>query len=148
MKNNGWVLKQRPEGNVDADALELVDLDVLPLQDGQVLVRTYYITLNRIWMSDGEQYLEPVKVGEIMRGNSFGVVEESRSERPGDIVSAGLGGWQAYVVEDATKLGRVRRLPDVPLTAHMSVLGHDCAWLTIVDLGAQGRAPAWTTPAA
>ena len=57
MKNNGWVLKQRPEGNVDADALELVDLDVLPLQDGQVLVRTDYISLNSIWMSDGEQYL-------------------------------------------------------------------------------------------
>lgn len=51
-------------------------------------------------MSDRDQYMTPVQVGDVMRGLTVGVVEESMSDRfaPGDYVTPADGGWQRYVV--------------------------------------------------
>src|SRR5690554_6821800 len=94
LKNRKWVLAKRPDSDVGDDELELQE-EILPdLVDGQILVRNIYLSLdptNRIWMSDREQYLPPVELGNTMRGNTIGVVEHSRSDRfkQGDIVSVG-----------------------------------------------------------
>ena len=128
MKNLKWVLKHRPEADITQGDLELVESELPDLQDGELLIRNLYLSLdptNRIWMSDRTQYLPPVQIGSVMRGGTLGVVEASRSDRfaVGDIVIPTEGGWQLYTVAEAKAVGRVRRVPNVPLSAHMSVLG-------------------------
>ena len=136
-----WVLRRRPQGELRPGDLELVEEPIRDLAEGEVLVRTIYLSLdptNRIWMSDQDQYLPPVAIGDTMRGGSMGVVEASRSQRfkPGDVV-AGLGGWTTHAISDAGMLSPVRRQPGAPLTAYMSVLGATglTAWYGMCDIG-------------
>ena len=139
--NQQWVLKRRPEGEIQAGDLELIESVTPDLKDGEVLVRTIYLSLdptNRIWMSDADAYLPPVGIGEVMRGGGIGVVEQSRSEqfKPGDIVNTGLGGWQLHGVFNAGMLSPVPQLPGVPLTALMHPLGTTglTAWFGMTDI--------------
>jgi NADPH-dependent curcumin reductase len=127
-KSRQWVLRQRPRGDIKEGDLELVDVVTPELKDGQVLVRTVYLSLdptNRTWMNDQEGYLPPVGLGDVMRGLTMGVVEESKSEKwkAGDIVSTAAGGWADYAVVSEGEASRVHRAPGLPLTANMSVLG-------------------------
>ena len=136
-----WVLKRRPQGEIQPGDLELVEEPIPDLADGEVLVRVVYLSLdptNRIWMSDQDQYLPPVQIGETMRGGGIGVVERSRSERfkQGDIVNPGLSGWSTHTVVNGAGLNPVPAIPGVPLTAYMSVLGATglTAWFGMVDI--------------
>src|SRR5581483_9021154 len=122
LTNRQWVLKHRPEGAIDADSLELIETPVPALAEGQVLVRNLYLSVdptNRIWMSDRDQYLPPVGLGDVMRGMTIGVVEASRSDRfaPGDLVSPGEGGWRLYTVSSERGCRKLHQIPGVPLTA-------------------------------
>ena len=96
--NRSWRLRQRPEGIIDENDLELVTEEIPKLQKGQVLAKTIYFSLdptNRIWMSDIDQYMEPVEIGDIMRaGGSLAIVEESKTPhvKAGDIVQGGMHG--------------------------------------------------------
>lgn len=128
LTNKKWVLKSRPAAAVGPADLELIEAPVRDLEDGEVLVRNLYLSLdptNRLWMSDREQYLPPVVIGDTMRGTTIGVVEASRSERlhEGDVVLPLQGGWQLYSIERGDQCRRLSRPQDVPLTAHLSVLG-------------------------
>jgi NADPH-dependent curcumin reductase CurA len=126
--NQKWMLKRRPELQVATGDLELMEAPIPDLQYGEILVRNLYLSLdptNRIWMSDRDQYLTPVAIGDVMRGVTLGVVEESRSQRfaPGDLVMSGEGGWQLYTVCKERLARKVAPQSDAPLTAHLSVLG-------------------------
>ena len=126
--NRQWVLRQRPKGLIQPGDLELIEAPVPALNESQVLVRTVYLSLdptNRTWMNDAEGYLPAVGLGDVMRGLTLGVVEKSRSDRykPGDLVTPMSGGWAAYTVADADALRPTRRVPGLPLTANLSVLG-------------------------
>jgi NADPH-dependent curcumin reductase CurA len=103
------------------------------------LVRNIYLSLdptNRIWMSDMDQYMPPVQIGDVMRGGTLGVVEASNNPgfKVGDIVQPFLGGWQDYVVAEAAQ--PVPRGP-LPLTAFMSVMGMTgaTAYFGLLDVG-------------
>ena len=128
LRNRQWVLRQRPQGLIQDGDLELIEAPVPDLKDAEVLVRTLYLSLdptNRTWMNDSQGYLPPVGLGEVMRGLTLGVVEESRSERfkKGDIVTPLSGGWADYAVVHEQGLRPVHRAPGLPLTANLSVLG-------------------------
>jgi len=128
LRNRQWVLRQRPKGLIQDGDLELVETAVPDLKDAEVLVRTLYLSLdptNRTWMNDSEGYLPPVGLGEVMRGLTLGVVEQSKSERfkEGDIVTPLSGGWADYAVVHEQGLRSVHRAPGLPLTANLSVLG-------------------------
>ena len=137
-----WVLRHRPVGEILPGDLELVEEPIRELGDGEVLVRTLYLSLdptNRIWMSDQDQYMPPVQIGDTMRGGSLGVVVSSRSDRfkQGDVVNTGLGGWSTHVIADGAMLFPAPALPGVPLTAYMSVLGATglTAWFGLCEIG-------------
>jgi NADPH-dependent curcumin reductase CurA len=137
-----WVLRRRPEGEIRPGDLELVEEPIRELGDGEVRVRTLYLSLdptNRIWMSDQYQYMPPVALGDTMRGGSIGVVEASRSDRfkQGDLVNTGLGGWSTHVIANGAALFPLPTLPGVPLTAYMSVLGATglTAWFGMTEIG-------------
>ncbi|WP_313101730.1 NADP-dependent oxidoreductase [Brevundimonas sp.] len=127
-RNRQWVLRQRPQGLIQDGDLELIETPVPDLKDAEVLVRTIYLSLdptNRTWMNDSQGYLPPVGLGEVMRGLTLGVVEQSKSERfkEGDIVTPLSGGWADYAVVHEQGLRPVHRAPGMPLTANLSVLG-------------------------
>ncbi len=139
--NRQWVLRQRPQGLIQDGDLELVETVVPELKDGQVLVRTVYLSLdptNRTWMNDAVGYLPPVGLGDVMRGLTLGVIEESRSEKfaVGDVVTTAMGGWADYGVVPDAGVSRVHRAPGMPLTANMSVLGMTglTAWAGVTDV--------------
>jgi NADPH-dependent curcumin reductase CurA len=136
--NRQWVLKRRPVGEIKSGDLELVEHAVPVPGPGQFLARTVYLSLdptNRIWMSDMEQYMPPVQIGDVMRGGTLSVVDESNNPdfHKGDIVS-GLVGWQEYAVLDGGQ-----KIPRglAPLTAYMSVLGMTgaTAYFGLLDIG-------------
>lgn len=140
--NRQWILRRRPQGDVTQQDLEFVETPLRDIAEGEVLVRNIYLSLdptNRIWMSDQDQYLPPVEIGDVMRGGVIGVVEKSRSDRfkPGQIVNPGLGGWQDYTIAHEGMLNATPSIPGVPLTAYMSVLGGTglTAWFGMVDIG-------------
>ena len=136
-KNRQWILKRRPVGDIRRDDLELVETPLPELRPGQFLARTIYLSLdptNRIWMSDMEQYMPPVGIGEVMRGGTLSVVEESRnpSFQKGDILP-GIAGWQEYAVQESGQ-----KLPQgIRPTAAMSVLGATgaTAYFGLLDIG-------------
>ena len=56
---------------------------------GEVLVKTLYLSLDptqRTWINDSRNYMEPVKIGDVMRGSGLGVVVEAG---PGTRLQAG-----------------------------------------------------------
>jgi hypothetical protein len=124
--NRQWRLARRPVGDIQEGDLELVTAPVPALDEGQVLVRNVYLSLdptNRIWMSDMDQYMPPVQIGEVMRGGTVGVVEESRdpSLPVGTAVVPWPGGWQDFAV---TAGAACTPVPEgFPLSAILSSMG-------------------------
>ncbi|MGD0142697.1 MAG: NADP-dependent oxidoreductase, partial [Rhizomicrobium sp.] len=100
--NRQWILKKRPIGDIKPGDLEFVERALPVPGPNEFLARTLYLSLdptNRIWMSDREQYMPPVQIGDVMRGGTLSVVEQSNNPafQPGDIVQ-GMVGWQDYAV--------------------------------------------------
>ena len=142
--NRSWRLRQRPEGIIDENDLELVTDEIPEIQEGQVLAKTIYFSLdptNRIWMSDIDQYMEPVEIGDIMRaGGSLAIVEESKVPhvKVGDIVQGGMhGGWQEYFIIPGEGAAAIPLVESIPLTALISVLGFTgpTAYFGFLDIG-------------
>lgn len=129
LSNRQLRLKTRPEGLVGRDNFELVEQPVPELEDGEVLVRTLYISMdptNRVWMRDVPQYMPPVGIGEVMRALGLGRVVKSRSAHyaEGDLVQ-GITGWQDYLVlhEDAKGYVRLPADPGIPLPTLLGACG-------------------------
>ncbi|MCG6949245.1 MAG: NADP-dependent oxidoreductase, partial [Acidobacteria bacterium] len=69
--NRQWRLAARPKGRIEESDFQWVEEPVRALSDGEVLVRNIYLSLdpaNRGWVSEGPSYVEPVGVGDVMRG--------------------------------------------------------------------------------
>ena len=142
--NRSWRLRQRPKGIIDENDLELVTDEIPEIQEGQVLAKTIYFSLdptNRIWMSDIDQYMEPVEIGDIMRaGGSLAIVEESKVPhvKVGDIVQGGMhGGWQEYFIIPGEEAAAIPLVESIPITALISVLGFTgpTAYFGFLDIG-------------
>ena len=72
--NRQWILRKRPVGEISPGDLEFVETPIRALAAGEVLVRNIYLSLdptNRIWMSDQDQYMPPVQIGDAMRGGGL-----------------------------------------------------------------------------
>ena len=122
-------LDNRPTGEALASNFKLVTSDTPALQDGQVLVRHHYLSLDpymRGRMNDGKNYAQPQPLGQTMIGGTVGEVVESQHPKfaVGDQV-VGMGGWQEYSVVDATQLGALRKVDTthVPLSAYLGAVG-------------------------
>ncbi len=138
--NRQWRLAARPEGLIRETDFRWHEEPVRDLHEEEVLVRTVYLSLdpaNRGWISGGPSYVEPVALGEVMRGLTLGVVEASRNQRftTGDVV-AGVNGWQDYAISDGSDL-RVIPASPLPLTAHLGLLGIVglTAYFGLLDVG-------------
>lgn len=135
-------LVSRPHGEPTAENFKLVEAKLPPLNDGQVLVRHHFLSLDpymRGRMDDSKSYAAPQPLGEVMLGATAGQVIESRHPdfRPGDDV-VGAGGWQQYALVDPSVHGALRKVDAsrVPLSAHLGVLGMPgvTAWYGLVKV--------------
>ncbi|CAN5950048.1 unnamed protein product [Sphagnum jensenii] len=142
--NRAHRLKARPEGRVSAANFDFVKEPVPKLGPNQALIRNLYLSLDptmRIWMVDVEQYMNPVQIGEVMRGSGIGEVIESTSDRykVGEMVN-GLLGWQDYCVIDESTPMKPQVVPKglpIPTTALLGAAGMTglSAYFGLLDIG-------------
>lgn len=126
MNNHRVVLARRPVGAPTLDDFRVEQVPVPELEDGQVLVKTLYLSLDpymRMRMSDADSYADPVRIGEVMFGGTVGTVLASRRKgfSEGDLVT-GYTGWQTFAVTDDPTLTRLPRGMPKPSLA-LSLLG-------------------------
>ena len=120
------VLRSRPDGEPTRDDFETVTTELPPLEDGQVLLRVRYLSLDpymRGRMSEAESYADPVQLGDVMVGATVCEVVESRSPQRavGDQVLS-YSGWQTHAVADARHMRSLD--PDAaPVSTALGVLG-------------------------
>src|SRR6266436_8523859 len=91
-----------------AENFNTVDAEAPRPEDGEVLVRTLYISVDpylRGRMREGRSYVAPFEIGAVINSVVVGEVVESRSPefQPGDIVT-GMLGWRLYNVAKAKEL--------------------------------------------
>ncbi|QCQ90297.1 NADP-dependent oxidoreductase [Rhodococcus sp. SGAir0479] len=120
------VLASRPDGEPTEDNFRTETVDLPELSDGQVLLRTVYLSLDpymRGRMSAAESYAAPVEVGDVMVGGTVSQVMESRNPdvAEGAYVLA-YGGWQTHSVADGRSV-RVLDPDRAPLSTALGVLG-------------------------
>lgn len=93
---------------------------------GEVLVKVLYLSLDpamRGWMNEGKSYIEPVKIGEVMR--AFGAGRVIASNNPGLSVGdhvTGLFGVQEYATSDGKVLNKIDTRV-LPIPVYLSALG-------------------------
>jgi NADPH-dependent curcumin reductase len=141
-QNQQILLDNRPQGEATVHNFRLVSTETAPLQEGQVLVRHHYLSLDpymRGRMNDGKSYAQPQPLGEVMIGGTVGVVEESHHPKfkAGDSV-VGMGGWQHYSVVQGDALGMLRKVDTthVPLSHYLGAVGMPgvTAWYGLVKI--------------
>ena len=122
-------LASRPDGEPTAANFRLVEAPLPSLRENQVLVRNHYLSLDpymRGRMNDAKSYAVPQELNAVMGGGTVGEVVESKHAgyKPGDKV-VGMGGWQQYVVVDASAPGLLRKvdITRIPLSAYLGAVG-------------------------
>ena len=120
------VLASRPVGEPDASNFRLEDYAVPVPGDGEVLLRTIWLSLDRYMrgrMDDGTSYSAPVPIGGVMEGGT--VCEVAASNNPnfakGDIVLAHIG-WQQYAVSNGKGLRKLDPA-NAPISTAVGILG-------------------------
>lgn len=136
-----WRLQSRPDTTIQDGNLHY-GTEALPrLMDGQVLLRTIYISLdptNRTWLGDEENYVPPVEIGAPMRGVVAGRVVESR--KAGIVegaVYAWIGEWTDLTVTGGNDLQQLPELPGIPLATTFGLLSlvGPTAYFGLLDIG-------------
>ena len=127
--NKQFLLDSRPTGEAQASNFKLVSSDTPPLDDGEVLVRHHYLSLDpymRGRMNESKSYAVPQPLGQVMQGGTVGEIIESRSPKfqVGDKV-VGMGGWQQFSVVNAGQPGALRKVDTshVPLSHYLGAVG-------------------------
>jgi NADPH-dependent curcumin reductase CurA len=138
--NRQILLKSRPEGSPNLDNFELVRSPVPEPSDGEVLMRTRYLSLDpymRGRMSAAKSYAKPVEVGEPMVGGTVGEIVTSRNAKfaVGDIVM-GYGGWRDYALSNGAGLRKLDPAA-APVSTALGVLGMPgmTAYVGLLEIG-------------
>jgi NADPH-dependent curcumin reductase CurA len=140
MTNRQIRLRRRPVGAPVADDFSIVDSPMPVVQEGEVLRRTIYLSLDpymRGRMNDVRSYAPPVALGDVMVGGTVSEVIESRHPAftTGDFV-AGMDGWQQYAASSGAGLRKLDPLV-APISTAVGVLGMPgmTAYVGLIDIG-------------
>ena len=138
--NTQCLLAARPEGIFKQTDFEIKEVAIPDLADGEILVRTIYLSLDptqRVW-AQADSYLPKVQIGAVMRSFGLGVVEASKNDRyeVGDIVQ-GMTGWQSHIVTDAKGFTKLPPMQGIPLHTALGPLGMTgiTAYFGLLDIG-------------
>ena len=119
-------LASRPTGVPTASNFTLAETTLEPLQDGHVLVRNLFMSVDpyiRGRMNDRKSYVPPFEIGKVLEGGAVGEVIESRSSnfKVGDAVTSRYG-WREVFMTEPKELNRVDSSAQ-PLSVHLGTLG-------------------------
>jgi NADPH-dependent curcumin reductase len=140
LTNQQFRLAARPRGLPTRDTWELTEASVPDPGDGEAVVQVLYLSLDpamRTWLNEGESYVTPVQIGDVMRAIGVGRVNTSRDSQlsAGDYVT-GLFGIQRYAVLRGDGLQKID--PDLaPLTTYLNALGMPgmTAYFGLLEIG-------------
>ena len=148
LTNTRVKLASRPVGLPQPANFNIDTVDVSALEDGQLLVKISFISLDpamRGWMNEGRSYIKPIAIGEVFRAGVAGQVVESKHPAfaVGDYVTGNLGVQQYAVVGAGATDPRspeylVKVDPGiVPLEAYLATLGMPgmTAYFGLLDTG-------------
>ena len=114
-----WYFVNRPKHEIEPNTLELRTESLPELAEGELLLRTLYLSLDatlRLWLSEWDLYIDPVKLGDPMKGFVVAEVVQSRNPAfPVGSLAAGLGLWSEYIVTDGSGYSPMPRLPGLPV---------------------------------
>ena len=137
--NRQILLASRPVGWPSEANFKLVESPLPQPGDGQVLVRSHFLSLDpymRARMDAVKSYARSVEVGEVMVGGAVGEVIESKSPKlaKGDFVVGPLG-WQEYAVADAAAVMKIDAKL-APPSVYLGTLGMPgvTAWVGLIDI--------------
>ena len=142
MKNKHMIFVKRPIGEPDDECFRLVEDDVPELKKNQILVKVCWLSLDpymRGRMNDVKSYVAPMQIGDVMTGESSGIVVKSNSEKftVGDHVAVHKG-WQSYIVcdDDEERLMKIN-LDNGDLAARLGVVGMPgrTAFFGLIEVG-------------
>jgi NADPH-dependent curcumin reductase CurA len=140
MTNRRIVLASRPAGEPTQENFRLESEEAPSPGDGQVLLKTLYLSLDpymRGRMSDAKSYVAPFEIGEPLSGGTVCEVIESKvSEfQPGDVV-LGFSGWQEYSIVPAKGLRKIDTSV-APVSTALGILGMPgmTAYMGLLKLG-------------
>ncbi|SDF04527.1 NADP-dependent oxidoreductase [Thalassobaculum litoreum] len=140
MKSTQIRLASRPKGEPVAGDFEKVEIDLPEVGEGQVALRTIYLSLDpymRGRMSDARSYAQPVEIGGVITGGTVCQVVQSRADKfkEGDFVLS-MSGWQSADVVDAKGLRKLDPA-DAPISTAVGVLGMPglTAYVGLLDIG-------------
>lgn len=99
--NSRFLLNKRPKGMPEDDCWVLDNETITDLNHNEILIQSEYLSIDpymRGKMNDGLSYTPPLKIGEVMVGESVGRVVESKSNKfkIGDLVTVHQG-WQTLI---------------------------------------------------
>jgi len=124
--NHQFRLAARPVGMPKSSDWNYTEEPVRDPGPGEVLVKVFYLSLDpamRGWMNEGKSYIEPVKIGDVMR--AFGAGRVIASQNPGFAAGdhvTGLFGMQEYAFSDGKGLNKADTKL-LPLPVYLSALG-------------------------
>ena len=115
-----WHLMSRPQGLPTDENFALKEIELPPLADGMVRVRTSWLSVDpymRGRMNDVKSYVPPFQIDQPMEGGAIGEVVESKAEgfAAGDRVLH-MAGWRDEAVLDARALNKLPNLGAEPQT--------------------------------
>lgn len=119
-------LISHPTGIPTSANFAIAQTKLEPLQDGQILVRNLYMSVDpymRGRMNGRKSYVPPFELDQPMNGGAVGEVVESHAKefKPGDAVTSSYG-WREYFIATPQELHPVSR--DLqPLSVYLGALG-------------------------
>ena len=138
--NRQIVLNTRPIGVPTTANFKLVEGMVPMPSDGQVLLRTLYLSLDpymRGRMSDAESYAPSVALDAVMVGATVSIIETSLNAdfKLGDLVLS-ANGWQDYALSDGKGLIKLDKKSKQP-SLNLGILGMPgfTAYMGLLDIG-------------
>ena len=136
-----FTLASRPHGAPTNENFELKNVELPSLKDGEVLLRTIYLSLDpymRGRMSNAKSYADPVEIGDVMVGATVCQVESSKNDKfsEGEWVLA-YTGWQTYAISNGEGLMSLGKEPTNPSYA-LGIMGMPgfTAYMGLLDIGA------------
>ena len=127
--NTKYLLDKRPLGMPEDDCWVIDKEFISSIANGEILIKVEYLSIDpymRGRMNDGVSYASPVKIGELMVGETVGTVIKSRSKlfSVGERVCAHCG-WQTYVKTNDTNPALIKVPQDsrVTLSSFLGALG-------------------------
>ena len=139
--NQHILFSARPQGEIEPANFDVIDIPMPILNAGEVLVEVRYLAVEpamKGWMEGRADYIAPLQIGDVMRGQGAGVVLKSDNPKfPVGIMVSGPLGWRRYVGTDGHSIP-LRAIPQsASLPAALNVLGITglTAYFGMLDIG-------------